>query len=95
MESLHLLLLLQARLLPDGTGSMPADDLLPAGMVPARRKASSVLHAVCAGMSHVQGSVHDLHDGSGMPHTEGSLYGLPYGTAVLPQDGPVHDLHNG
>jgi hypothetical protein len=37
---------LQAGLLPHSSGSMPADRLLPQGLVPENREASRLLHAL-------------------------------------------------
>jgi hypothetical protein len=95
MGSLHLLLLLPAWLLPDRTGAMPADNLLQAGLVSARRTAADHLHAVRAGGSSLPGSLHLLLPGSLHGDEARSVYRLPYGTAGLPPTDSLHDLHNG
>src|SRR5882762_4119551 len=84
MGSLHVLLLLPARLLPHRTGAMPADGLLQAGVVPARRTATSLLHAVRAGGAAMQGSLHVLLSGALHGDAASSVHGVSYRTTGLP-----------
>jgi hypothetical protein len=86
---------LQAGLLPDRRVPVPADDLLQASVVPAGRATSGVLHAVCAGMPYLQGSLHVLPHGIDLRDEARPVHGLSHGTTMLQTDDSVHDLHDG
>lgn len=109
-RSLHWLLHLQAWLLPYRSSSMSADHLLPQGLVPESRQASSLLHALDSGDSdlpsslpslphraanlHSQSAVHDLHDDSGNAHLQSAVHDLHDANRDAHSQGAVYGLQH-
>ena len=107
---LHRLLYLQARLLPHGSSAMPADHLLPQGLVPENGQASGLLHALDSRDSHLpsalpslphraanlhsQSPVHDLHDDSRNSYLPHAVHDLHHADRDADSQSPVHDLHD-
>lgn len=107
---MHWLLHLQAGLLPHRSSSMPANRLLPQGLVPESRQASGLLHTLDSGDSdlpsavpslpyrasdlHSQSAIHDLHDDSRDSHLPSAVHDLHDADRNTDSQSAVHGLQH-